>query len=164
MQAAVPVINGVLYLGCTAICKPFYVSDERVKWLRLCSERPANAECSSRCIKMVHMAPRNGVCKGKRVRVPDLFEVLPQCFDFIDSKVIGGDGAAKSPPTVITCDTGLNQSVVVVLAWMVIGMGWKLSAASTFLKQLVPQSAPFVEYLYRVSPLLQNACILTWYL
>ncbi|KAH3756328.1 hypothetical protein Pelo_11892 [Pelomyxa schiedti] len=101
------------------------------------------------------MAEAGGVAMvgGKRAAETDLFRVLPACFDFI-----GRNRRSRSAPginearrkTVVMCETGLNQSVVVAIAWMMVGMGWKLDAAASYVKELVTGSTPSLGYLYQL--------------
>eukprot|EP01105_Mastigella_eilhardi_P006270 TRINITY_DN1789_c0_g1_i1.p1 TRINITY_DN1789_c0_g1~~TRINITY_DN1789_c0_g1_i1.p1 ORF type:complete len:398 (-),score=120.00 TRINITY_DN1789_c0_g1_i1:77-1270(-) len=109
------------------------------------------------CVLDVCEAPAMQVRGGSRHRVScvpmpsngggdaDLFELLPPCFDVL--------AAARRPlrTVIVCCETGRNQSVTVVLAYLTVCCGFTLASAVALLQErfraatLVSRSLPAIS-------------------
>lgn len=79
------------------------------------------------------------ICRAEH----SLFEILPQCFEYIDSK-------SNSGTLVVDYEQGSNQAAVVCIAYLVIAMGYTLEAACNTVKLAHPDAAPDPTLLYQL--------------
>ncbi|KAH3763045.1 hypothetical protein Pelo_5097 [Pelomyxa schiedti] len=98
---------------------------------------------------------------GIKPRATDLWDVLPECFDFIDGnsnssgategkRDIDDRLASTARGTVVYCESGRNQCIVVALAYLVVVCKYTLRDSAYFMNDRIPFSYPSIEYLFQL--------------